>query len=274
MRLYSLIFLLIFHFFTSYAQDSQEAQKVQEKQILVIEKSCDGLGWRLLDVKGENPFAVLDESGIQDCILITHHSFDTVKEHLDLDSLDIFGEQRIISLGESWSELVPELIKQGAQNVYGIDLWYNQFLKQYKDIQEPSPCPPLDPCSYGFVELCAVKAYLEHNKNHLIVADARSLPFLSNSIDVVLNHLFTNNISFQDRKLVFEEILRVLKPGGKARVYTIPREKTLDMESLSSWDEDFSMVVDSAQDDEFKLSVVSKMFIDFGFLLKIEKIPL
>lgn len=71
--------------------------------------------------------------------------------------------------------------------------------------------------------------------------DVFNLPFEDNSVDEVIADAFIEHLSFPEEKLIFEEIKRVLKPGGKFN-FSVPNfEKNIKMwlDAEDDWKEFF-----------------------------------
>jgi len=71
--------------------------------------------------------------------------------------------------------------------------------------------------------------------------DVFNLPFEDNNVDEVIADAFIEHLSFSEEKLIFEEIKRVLKPGGKFN-FSVPNfEKNIKMwlDAEDDWKEFF-----------------------------------
>ena len=138
-----------------------------------------------------------------------------VKENLGLGGQEIkdLEGQKIISIGEGFSGLLPHLLENGI-SVKGLDLWYHA-----DDIPQES-----------YVGGKMIK-YIEQYGEHLIQGDAKQMPFDDNIYDVVLSHQLVNNFLPHDALVmrdssriipkIIDEVLRVLKPGGEARIFGV-----------------------------------------------------
>jgi hypothetical protein len=111
--------------------------------------------------------------------------------------------QRIVSLGEGMSPLVPNLRQAGAR-AFGVDLWYG------------SKAIPDTPFGRK------MKAHFQNHKKVLIQASADKLPFKDRSVDMILSHaLFNNIIERPFKEAIIREALRVLWVGGELRILGI-----------------------------------------------------
>jgi ubiquinone/menaquinone biosynthesis C-methylase UbiE len=102
--------------------------------------------------------------------------------------------QRILDIGCAAGKTLLNLLRYGArpENLFGIDLLEHE-------IEEARRIAP---------------------HLHFEVSDARSLPFDDDSFDLLLaSTLFSSIQNRGDRRLVAEEMLRVLRPAGAALVY-------------------------------------------------------
>lgn len=114
-----------------------------------------------------------------------------IYENLKLEQLlSRRGLTSILSVGEGRSPLVRELRSQG-HIAFGLDRWYRQ---------------PADQLLPELIE------FRESNGLSLIPGEAETIPFKSNTFDLVLSH-----VSYVSQEGL-GEIIRVLKPGGIARI--------------------------------------------------------
>jgi SAM-dependent methyltransferase len=60
--------------------------------------------------------------------------------------------------------------------------------------------------------------YVAKNKSILQAADATKLPYLTASIDMVLSHQLINSLTDEKCFLAIQEMARVIKKGGQARI--------------------------------------------------------
>ncbi len=127
-----------------------------------------------------------------------------------IEDLNAYQGRSIISLGEGTSGLLPYLLNKGI-SARGIDLWYHaegipnnligNIMRSYGDL-------------YG---------------ERLIQADARRTLLEDASVDVVLSHMLVNNVNLVRRKSILREVVRILKPGGEARIFGFDEEETLSI---------------------------------------------
>jgi SAM-dependent methyltransferase len=140
-----------------------------------------------------------------------HHPLDLVMKDLSLSDewLRVHAGQTVVSLGEGTSGLVPHLLNRGL-DAYGIDIWYDA-------VSKISDLAPMFPHSIG-----KLYQYSSHHTTRLIEGSASDIPLKDNSVDVIVSHMLINNLgsSFQKNRML-AEIVRVLKPGGEARIYGI-----------------------------------------------------
>jgi ubiquinone/menaquinone biosynthesis C-methylase UbiE len=61
-----------------------------------------------------------------------------------------------------------------------------------------------------------------HPKLEFLIGDAQQLPFLDNSVDFVISSLSLHH--WADAHAVFQEISRILKPGGKFLIFDLRRD--------------------------------------------------
>ena len=107
----------------------------------------------------------------------------------------------IASIGEGYSNLVPTMLSWGVDAI-GIDLWYDSPIS--KEIDAPTRKKMLD--------------YIAVNRKHLISGSALALPLPDNSTGLVLSHMVFPHLSKPEQFKSILEIIRVLRPGGEARV--------------------------------------------------------
>lgn len=112
----------------------------------------------------------------------------------------------ILSVGEGFSDLLPYLLKIGAQPI-GIDLWYEVSVM---DI-------PQNPAGH------LMAAYLTKYGPYLKRRDALKNGFPDSSFDFVFSHMVINNFETREQVITaVREMVRVLKVGGQARITGYP----------------------------------------------------
>lgn len=152
------------------------------------------------DTVGNN-FQIVTAGGV----MVTgghHYPLPVILQHLKLDHAQI-GNLRgktILSVAEGFSDLLPHLLRSGA-DAWAVDLIYGS-----KDIPDSAYGP-------------TIKNYIKNWGDRLVPGDAVALPIESSSVDVLLSHKFVNNISKMKSLLFVKEAIRVLKPGGEARIF-------------------------------------------------------
>ena len=112
-------------------------------------------------------------------------------------------EKSGLLLGEGDGELLPFLLAQGVNNVKAVDVWYHQ--QSFPDNERGNQ----------------LRNFYERYRNFLLDADARNLPVPDDSQDFIYCHRLMNNLdnlSPDTSYAVWEEAIRVLKPGGFARI--------------------------------------------------------
>lgn len=115
---------------------------------------------------------------------------------------EAFRNKEILSLGEGISGLTP-FLREGGLDAKGLDLWYHS-----SDLPQGEAWK-------------AMREYQEAYGAHLIRGDARDLRSVipDASVDLVLCHMLLNNFVKQsDENKALAEIVRILKPGGSARI--------------------------------------------------------
>ena len=139
-----------------------------------------------------------------DLIGVKSYTYEETLSSLALDAKTIqsYKGKTVLSLGEGYGELLPNLKKQGV-NIYGVDTWYNARLFD-KDLVEQSK-------SYD-----DFTSYITKNKGSLIAGNAKDLPIANNTVDIILSNKLLNNV-YRSEGAIIDEALRVLKPGGEAR---------------------------------------------------------
>jgi SAM-dependent methyltransferase len=117
---------------------------------------------------------------------------------------DLHGKLRgkkVLSIAEGYSPFLESLQQEGA-HAEALDLWYNQADK-------------IPPSKEGRL----AQTFVQKHKNSLITGDARHMPIADETYDYIFSHKLVNNLDFTATLQVSEEVRRVLKPGGEARIY-------------------------------------------------------
>ncbi|MBS0586091.1 MAG: class I SAM-dependent methyltransferase [Verrucomicrobia bacterium] len=116
-------------------------------------------------------------------------------------SLDLKGGETILDMGCGRGLLLIELARSlPFGKAYGIDLW------QQKDQSGNSKEKTLQNTKLAGVEY----------RIEVETGDIQSLPYSDNNFDAVVSNLVIHNIPRkEDRERALQEMLRVLKPGGK-----------------------------------------------------------
>ena len=107
---------------------------------------------------------------------------------------------KVVSIGESYSPLLPYLLNHGVA-AKAVDLWYHSG--------------SLPDTFMGR----AMKEYQAKYSDHLIPGSILDIPLQDNSVKVVIVHMLLNNFQNPEaRNKAISEILRVLEPGGVALI--------------------------------------------------------
>lgn len=105
------------------------------------------------------------------------------------------ADSKILSVGEGASDLTPSLRKK-FPNTKALDIWYSE---------KGLPAP--------------LQSYVDKNHAHLITGSATNIPLPDQSQNLVLsNYLVTNFKDSAMKHKALDEIVRVLAPGGEARI--------------------------------------------------------
>lgn len=125
---------------------------------------------------------------------------------------------QVVSVGEGAGGLLPWLVEMGVK-AKGVDLWYGSA--------HPFPKNQIG---------AEMKRYQDLYKAHLIGGNAFSLPFKTDSVDIVLSNKLINNFVKPEERLNFiSEVLRVLKSGGEARIdFVDGHQATMLFDSLET----------------------------------------
>lgn len=122
-----------------------------------------------------------------------------------LDELDLHGNEQVLDVGCSRGELTISLARRLSSpgKVTGVDIWLDREEENSAE-QETLHNAEVE----GVKDLLSVST-----------ADARQLPFEDSSFDVVTSCLTLHNLNYsEERLLALQEMLRVLRPGGKLRI--------------------------------------------------------
>lgn len=139
------------------------------------------------------------------------HHYPTTEVLRNLGLIDLLPslskQLKIISVGEGQSELATTLAKDGF-NIKAVDIWYEakNFPKSAEDARKNT------------LDGDEIFDYVAKNKLILQAADATKLPYLTASIDMVLSHQLINNLTDEKCFLAIQEMARVIKKGGQARI--------------------------------------------------------
>ena len=124
-----------------------------------------------------------------------------------LNSLSLRGDELVLDVGCGRGLFLIGAAKRlSTGKAAGVDLW------QTEDQSGNSPQITLENARHeGVVERIEIKT-----------ADARQLPFDANTFDVIVSSWALHNIYEQDeRTKALQEIVRVLKPGGRVAIVDI-----------------------------------------------------
>jgi SAM-dependent methyltransferase len=123
-----------------------------------------------------------------------------------LESLDLKGDEQVLDVGCGKGLLLIGAAKKLSMGkAVGIDIWRGV------DQSGHSPALTLENARRERVE----------DRVEVRNADARDIPFENSRFDVVLSGLVIHNIPRQERARALEEMVRVLKPGGKLAIFDI-----------------------------------------------------
>lgn len=129
--------------------------------------------------------------------------------------LQLYKHGNVLTLGEGFSGLLPLLFYHEVQ-AQALDLWYHA-----KNI--PSNASGLE-----------MQRYIREYGDHLIQGDATQMPLPSESFEFVVSHMLLNNMPAATQFRVINEVVRILKPGGEARLFPVdPDDKNLLLSLLS-----------------------------------------
>lgn len=131
----------------------------------------------------------------------------------DLQYFNQFKNKSILSLGEGYNTIALSLRKNGFQAT-AVDLWY----------AHTEGIPEKDDFRRSFTPKTILEEYKKF-PGSIVAADARKLPFASESQGVVLSHNLVNNLTIADQKRVIMESLRVLVVNGEARHFGFENEE-------------------------------------------------
>ncbi len=130
----------------------------------------------------------------------TAYPLDVIYKNMGLDSesvLQLKGK-RVVSVGEGYSDLLPDLLSKDVA-AFGMDLWYDQ--KEFPNNETGK----------------RMKTYVEKYSAQLITASCANVPTkLYGTMDLVLMHQLLNNLSEDDRQRCAQESVAMVRPGGRA----------------------------------------------------------
>jgi ubiquinone/menaquinone biosynthesis C-methylase UbiE len=126
-----------------------------------------------------------------------------------LDSVPWRGDEEVLDVGCGHGLLLVEAAKRlRTGRVVGVDVWSQK--DQWRNGPEATL---LNALRAGVADRVEVRD-----------ADARDLPFRGQSFDVVVSSLVVHNIHSRDERLLaVQEMVRVLKPGGRLAILDILR---------------------------------------------------
>ncbi len=149
------------------------------------------------------------------------YSTDLILKALGLPEVPRLGaEALVLTIGEGYSGLLPKLLESGL-NAYGLDIWYSMDI--------PTATPPH-----------IRKQMLAYQKDHgtnLITGSVFDLPFENNTVTLILSHMVLSHFMPQESSQALLEIVRVLKPGGEARIATLSQYVTAQIKPLLDRDQ-------------------------------------
>lgn len=131
------------------------------------------------------------------------YPLQTVLNNLNLTSSEIeqLKPKEVLLVAEGFSGLLPYFLKHGCLGVQAVDLWYHQT-----DIPHEG-------------DGLRMREYIATHGRYLIQGDVFNLPFANDSKDAVLSHLLVHHFPEAYYEEMTLEMLRVLRPGGVARIY-------------------------------------------------------
>lgn len=103
-------------------------------------------------------------------------------------------DAKVLSVGEGISELAENL-RIKFPDTKALDLWYDD-----QDLPKE------------------LAEYVASHRPYLIAGSATEMPVKSRSIDLLVSHMLINNLDGPSRLKSLDEMIRVLKVGGEARI--------------------------------------------------------
>ncbi|MEW6057531.1 MAG: methyltransferase domain-containing protein [Bdellovibrionota bacterium] len=133
------------------------------------------------------------------------------------DDLYDFLNEPILSVGEGAGLVVPYLKRLGLK-ARGLDLWYDEAV-----IQKLKEVDPEGKHSGYLVE------YYNRHKQNLVAGSVFDIPYQNESIKLVVAKYLINNIETQrDKFRALDEMVRVLKVDGEARILQLAEPGSFD----------------------------------------------
>lgn len=183
----------------------------QEAEPISIKVSCKNL---LRSDMTSQVMSIDDAHASIDGILITggnETNLESILKHLRISNFDLrqWREMHyfVVSVGEGFSNLIPHF-KNSNIRTLGLDIWYDYKMDfpQTKIGQRMSD-------------------YLRKNYLNLRKSNATHLRLSDESTDILVSHLLINNMHIADTLDFISEVIRVLRPGGEARLYGTSKKK-------------------------------------------------
>lgn len=144
---------------------------------------------------GDGEWSVVEVNGA----VARSYPLPYISNNLGLSEIGFETRNRILLVGEGFSPLLSHLLNQGAQ-VRALDLWYD-----YGEF----PSNPMG---------LRMQRFARQYAPYLDAGSALQMPYPMGRFDWVFSHMLLNNLGYEERLVVLREILRVLAPGGQARL--------------------------------------------------------
>jgi len=123
-----------------------------------------------------------------------------------LENMDLKGDEQVLDVGCGRGLLLVGAAKKlNTGKAVGIDIWRGV------DQSGHNPAIALESARREGVE----------DRVEVKEADERDIPFEGSRFDVVLSSLVIHNIPRRERARALEEMVRVLKPGGRLAIFDI-----------------------------------------------------
>jgi arsenite methyltransferase len=123
-----------------------------------------------------------------------------------IDELGLHGDEQILDVGCGRGTLLMIAAQHlTTGKAFGIDIWK-------RSDQSGNSIQATDRNS---------KAEGVEDRVELRTADMTSLPFEDNSFDLVVSNLAIHNVSKEKRDIAIQEVVRVVKPGGRVMIADI-----------------------------------------------------